>query len=807
MGRSLDALLHYWNGWWIERALKSGHPIFQTDLIFHPQGVSLVYHNFAWISIAMWLMLKFWLSGVSAYNLVSLLNLSLCGFTSFLLAREETKKNPPALLAGLIYQTWPARLSQMASPNLVSTQWIPLFILFLIRTIHHGRKRNGFGAGIFLVLIGYTRWQMLIPAMIVGIIYLLFALPKELTSWRRWAFPILITCVTASFALAPPILLLFGHQDNAQTDLLMAEEETTKQTDALAYITPGQSHSVLKSWTKPAYAHYYANRRGYPVDAYIGISTLILIALGIWRLQRTSLPWISMALILILLALGPILRFNGKLYPDVPMPYRLASRLYLVRLMRIPDRFNIFLALPMAMLAAFGTSSVLNSIQNDRKAKVITSFILGGIILFEYLSVPIHLHPLQRSSFLNNLKSARENFAILNLPIDPTKSKTYMFEQTIHEHPIVQGHTSRSPADQDAYLSSSAWLKVLRRYNEMDPKIGDVSRQLDSLAKNNIRYLILQKNETTPDKIARWQRYLLAEPRFEDEQIAVYATEPLAGQDFTLMQELAPGIGPIRIITSAECITPGGIWEVDVGWGTRLKPSQNLQIRIDLRSKKDVSQTEIFPVSSTWTINEWASNSIVWGYYQVQTKPTIESGNYTATITLVDQESKTEQGPTIVIEQLKIQDDLCTFSTPQRFVRSNVIFGDSLRLLGYRLERVEDKINVTLYWRSEHQMKTDYKIFIHILEPSTPTPIAQQDAMPLQWTYPTTLWGAGESIEDTMSVPLEDIPTGDYSVAVGVYDPKTMNRLPAKDDSRLKPDDRFILTRTIKIESNHVQSK
>jgi hypothetical protein len=88
---------------------------------------------------------------------------------------------------------------------------------------------------------------------------------------------------------------------------------------------------------------------------------------------------------------------------------------------------------------------------------------------------------------------------------------------------------------------------------------------------------------------------------------------------------------------------------------------------------------------------------------------------------------------------------------------------------------------ITLHWRSEQRMETDYKIFVHVFQQATDALVAQDDAMPKRWSYPTTFWGPGERVKDEIPVSLKGVPQGVYGIAVGVYDPQTMERLPLKD--------------------------
>ncbi|MFQ5420431.1 MAG: hypothetical protein ACE5EY_08710, partial [Anaerolineae bacterium] len=74
-----DSLLHYWNGWWSLQAFRAGQLPYNTPYLFYPNGVSMVYHNFAWIHILIWMGLRPLTGGIAAYNLTFLLNLTLCG--------------------------------------------------------------------------------------------------------------------------------------------------------------------------------------------------------------------------------------------------------------------------------------------------------------------------------------------------------------------------------------------------------------------------------------------------------------------------------------------------------------------------------------------------------------------------------------------------------------------------------------------------------------------------------------------------------------------------------------------------------
>jgi hypothetical protein len=113
----------------------------------------------------------------------------------------------------------------------------------------------------------------------------------------------------------------------------------------------------------------------------------------------------------------------------------------------------------------------------------------------------------------------------------------------------------------------------------------------------------------------------------------------------------------------------------------------------------------------------------------------------------------------------------------------------NLTLLGYDLvdetgqpisnpkSKIEN-LTLTLYWRSESPLPVDYTTFVHLQNEAGET-VAQQYQPPLGGVYPTSLWDPGEIIGDEISLRLPpELPPGEYSLVVGLYDFNTGLRLP-----------------------------
>ena len=118
-------------------------------------------------------------------------------------------------------------------------------------------------------------------------------------------------------------------------------------------------------------------------------------------------------------------------------------------------------------------------------------------------------------------------------------------------------------------------------------------------------------------------------------------------------------------------------------------------------------------------------------------------------------------------------------------------FGDSMALLSSSLEPATahsgDKVTVRLRWRAAAAMSVGYKVFVHVLDSAGQQVVAQRDAEPQDGKAPTTGWLVGEAIDDSYEVTLPSgLAPGNYPVEVGVYDPKSGDRLKlANGDTRV----------------------
>ncbi len=106
------------------------------------------------------------------------------------------------------------------------------------------------------------------------------------------------------------------------------------------------------------------------------------------------------------------------------------------------------------------------------------------------------------------------------------------------------------------------------------------------------------------------------------------------------------------------------------------------------------------------------------------------------------------------------------------------VFGPGINLL--QVDRpTHQNTTLTFYWQTVQPINGDYTIFVHLLD-AQGNLLGQLDGVPYDGLYPLADWLPGQIITDVRALPpmqLDEL----NAVAIGLYDPVSGERLPAKD--------------------------
>lgn len=521
-----DVYILAWDNWWIQHALAGGQNIFFTNFMFYPQGVSLAAHSFSFTHTLVSSMFQILTNPIAAYNLAIFAIFPIGGLGMYLLAKHLTPSRAAAWIAGLIYTFAPYHMTQaLGHPHLSYVQFIPFAVLFTLKTIESHRARDLIAAIVFFTLTAYAGQHLLVVAFTWLIVFLPIDFIANRRPLRKPAVLSLIGIVLGtlilSFPLYQPAISDILHGQSIQA--LQTGEFDDTQTDALAYFIPTRYHPVFGASLEETYRNLGKNNLWMP---YLGYAALLLAIVGIASQRRKSLAWAMSGLVCIVLALGPQLRINGITYANIPLPFAALQNIFPFSFLRSPDRFNIVVSLPLAVLAAYGFAAMAQKLSSTR-GRVITTTVLSGLILFEYLSVPYPMMPLpEQSPFVTQLANETDPYAVLDLPMGRNPSKVYLYWQTLHHKPLIEGHVSRTPDRAYDFIENNLLLRALR--NSIKGTLTDEQRvtAMQQLADQHVRYLLVHIPMSNPDQIDQYRAIIGADPIYADELVQVYAVGP-----------------------------------------------------------------------------------------------------------------------------------------------------------------------------------------------------------------------------------------------------------------------------------------
>lgn len=562
-----DEYTFLWNIWYFQHALLDLHrsPL-HTELLFYPLGLDLVLYTFNLMAAGLALPVVLATGNVPlASNLVNLASTVMGGFGAYLLAlyllrpRNEFVEPSPgsgrgsgrvilasvspvvrqaaALLAGLIYAFASSRSVYLALGHymIVTTQWVPFFALYLVRTLDRRAWRDAALAGLFG---GLSLLTDMLYGVLLGLIAVVLVLDRGRSLWRpavagagqrrsplaRLAGLLAVVAIVAAFLSAP--LLIPTVREGRSADYTVEGWGNADQlsADLAGLVTPTALNPVLGGgdWPAELRAVQTGDSRFSDVNTlFLGYATLALAALGAITGRRRARPWTVLALVSGILALGPLLQLNRQttfdldgLPVNVPLPFIVLHYLPFIQGFRAPNRFSIVVMLALGVLAAFGAAWLLgrlahrsNAARHSRQRQalpVTVAAIVAAVILFEHLAVPMPLTDARVPSVYRKIAAEPGDFALLQLPMgwrngfgvigsEDTRIEWY---QSVHGRPILSGNTSRNPAIKFDYfrrLSLVQAITDLEMYQPPDPQTDQAARQsaADLMALWNVRYLVV----------------------------------------------------------------------------------------------------------------------------------------------------------------------------------------------------------------------------------------------------------------------------------------------------------------------------
>jgi len=106
-------------------------------------------------------------------------------------------------------------------------------------------------------------------------------------------------------------------------------------------------------------------------------------------------------------------------------------------------------------------------------------------------------------------------------------------------------------------------------------------------------------------------------------------------------------------------------------------------------------------------------------------------------------------------------------------IKSGAAFG-AITLDSYAISIKNRVLALTLYWQAGAPLSKNYKMFVHVFDPSQDKIVLQADVLP---GVPTTKWAKDELMTHAEAFALDKLSRGTYNVGVGWYDEASGQRV------------------------------
>jgi len=371
-----------------------------------------------------------------SYNLLLLLSFALSGWGAYLLVKDLCGEEAPAIFAGILFAFFPFRFYHLGHLHLLSSQWIPLVLLYLHRYLDRRGLRNLLLLGLFFVLqflsCGYHGLYLSLFVAIFTIYH--FARLRRLPD--RACCTQLAMLGALMLLMIVPVLLPYVAAKQQLGLQRHINDAIGASADLLAY---AQAPLLNRLWGP------LTGKLGMGGGAlFPGLLALLLAIVGARAIRRERTPstMVSFALWMTLLGLilsfGPVLKIGGK--RTFPMLYQLLyDGLPGFSGLRQVAVISFFFSLGLAILAAYG----LRALSGKRRWLPIVAIVVA---LAEFASVPLPVATVPDAPPVYAWLATQPAAPLVEYPMTRSADYQYLYYSSIHRHDLLNGVSGYFPS-------------------------------------------------------------------------------------------------------------------------------------------------------------------------------------------------------------------------------------------------------------------------------------------------------------------------------------------------------------------------
>lgn len=461
------------NFWWLKHAFI--HHFNDT----HYSGIAVPFGMDVKSGYPLWNAINKWLSiltnHIFAYNLEIFFSFFASAFFMYYLTFSLTKNTTSGIFSAIIYAFCPYHFARVWQHlGLAQIQWMPLFLLALIKLKENLSKRNLLIATLCILSVVTFELHYAIFMYICSVLFLVYCIifyKKIDADYLKFFKMVFVTLsIGAVFVLSAPSAftslkrMLFERgtiQPSAWNLVRPFEALFTQSARPLSYILPAAAHPIFGKFVgqfvgTPLYGMSFTEH-----TLYLGWAPLVLafVAFKRWRKTRKArrleglgtVPFgyshhnredfyigffVFLAIAAWLFSQPPWWNIGKfKIYMPSFFMYKILP------MFRAYCRFGIVVMLAVAVLAGFGLKFILER-SKTQKARIAITSLFCGLVLFEFWNWPAYkvIDVSKVPAVYYWLKEQHGDIVIAEYPLDAdSPNELYKFFQTTHERKIING--------------------------------------------------------------------------------------------------------------------------------------------------------------------------------------------------------------------------------------------------------------------------------------------------------------------------------------------------------------------------------
>ncbi len=353
-----DAWQNLWNLHHVDRVLRTGGSLWQTDRLWAPEGCSLYAHTLSLTNSLPGALLARATGFFAAYNALVVLAFTLAFASLYRLARRLGAGPLSAAAGAAVFAFAPPHFARaLGHLNLLGTGWIPLSLEALfVASRSAGAKRWGAAvlAGAALAALAFTDWYLALLGALAAACFAVLEIVRAGRGQRAVRAAAFGLAAALSLAACFPAVRSLARAASSGTG---GHEPKWCSTALTSLVVP--SRIQLASALTPALTE--RNHQNLAEGAgYLGLVPLLALLVILRDRRRRDIDFALLAGgIALVLSLGPQPRVFDRLL-DVPLPWAGLARIFpALDFGGCVNRFEVLAFLPLALATALASERLL----------------------------------------------------------------------------------------------------------------------------------------------------------------------------------------------------------------------------------------------------------------------------------------------------------------------------------------------------------------------------------------------------------------------------------------------------------------